>query len=131
MTQEQLQQLLIDWINANKRTSNHVDISADTELLGSGILDSFGFLDLIVHVESKTGLQIDLADADPDEFAVVRGLCNLALKNQAAQPCPGEPGQTDRGDIFAAGARIRRRRQFPVLLGPRIGAGTGVRPSAG
>ena len=88
MTQEQLQGLLIDWIKANKRISNQVEISADTELLGSGILDSFGFLDLIVHVESKTGLQIDLADADPEEFAVVRGLCNLALKNQAVQPCP-------------------------------------------
>jgi hypothetical protein len=29
-----------------------------------------------------------LADADPSEFAVVGGLCNLALKSQAAQPCP-------------------------------------------
>jgi acyl carrier protein len=88
MTQEQMQQLLIDWIKANQRSSNHVDISADTELLGSGLLDSFGFLDLIMHIESKTGFQIDLADADPGEFAVVRGLCNLALKSQAAQPCP-------------------------------------------
>lgn len=87
MTQEQLLQLLIDWIKSNKRISNHVEISADTELLESGILDSFGFLDLILHVESKTGLQIDLADADPSEFAIVRGLSNLALKDQV-QPCP-------------------------------------------
>ena len=41
-----------------------------------------------MHIESKTGFQIDLADADPGEFAVVRGLCNLAMKSQAAQPCP-------------------------------------------
>ena len=88
MTQGQLLQLLIDWIKTNKRTSNHVEISADTELLESGILDSFGFLDLILHVESKTGLQIDLADADPSEFAIVRGLCMLALKSQPVQPCP-------------------------------------------
>jgi acyl carrier protein len=88
MSQEQLQQLVIQWIEANKRTSNHVGISAETELLGTGILDSFGFLDLIMHIESKTGLQVDLADADPGEFAIVRGLCNLALKSQAAQPCP-------------------------------------------
>ena len=88
MSPEQLQQLVIEWIKANKRTSNHVEISADTELLGTGILDSFGFLDLIVHIESKTGFQIDLADADPGEFAVVRGLCNLAVKSQAAQSCP-------------------------------------------
>jgi acyl carrier protein len=88
MNPERLRQLVIEWIKANKRTSNYVEIADDTELLGTGILDSFGFLDLIVHIESKTGLQIDLADADPSEFAVVRGLCNLALKSQAAQPCP-------------------------------------------
>jgi acyl carrier protein len=85
MSQEQLQQFVIEWIKANKRTSNHLEISAETELLGTGILDSFGFLDLIVHIESKTGFQIDLADADPREFAVIRGLCNLAVKSQ---PCP-------------------------------------------
>lgn len=88
MTQQQLQELLIDWIKANKRTSNHNAISADTELLGSGLLDSFGFLDLIVYIESQTGLQVDLTEADPSEFSVVKGLCNLALKSQAAQPCP-------------------------------------------
>jgi acyl carrier protein len=88
MTQEQLLQLLIDWIKTNKRTSSHIEISAETELLESGILDSFAFLDLILHVESKTGFQIDLADADPREFAIVRGLSNLALKSQPVQPCP-------------------------------------------
>lgn len=86
MSQEQLQQLVIDWIKANKRTSNHVEIAVDAELLGTGILDSFGFLDLIMHIESKTGLQVDLAD--PSKFEVVRGLCNLALKSQVAQSCP-------------------------------------------
>ena len=88
MSQEELQRAVIQWIQANKRTSNDVDISPDTELLGAGILDSFSFLDLIMHIESKTGLQVDLADADPAEFAVVRGLCNLALKHQATQACP-------------------------------------------
>jgi acyl carrier protein len=88
MTQEQLLQVLIEWIKSNKRTSNHAEISPDTELLESGILDSFAFLDLILYVESKTGLQIDLADADPREFAIVRGLSNLALKSQPVQPCP-------------------------------------------
>ena len=87
MSREQMQKLLIEWIKANKRTSNDIEITPDTELLGSGLLDSFGFLDLIVFIESNTGLQVDLADADPGEFSMVRGLCNLALKSQAAQPC--------------------------------------------
>jgi len=88
MSQEQLQQLVIDWIKTNKRTSNDIEITGETELLGTGILDSFGFLDLIVHIESTAGLRIDLADDDPIEFARVRGLCNLALKGQTVQPCP-------------------------------------------
>ena len=81
-------ELLTSWLRANKQFSANLQISPDTELLGSGLLDSFDFLDLIVHIEGKTGLQVDLADADPSEFAVVGGLCNLALKSQAAQPCP-------------------------------------------
>lgn len=88
MSQDQLQQLVIEWIKVNRRTSSQEEISADTELLGTGILDSFGFLDLIVHIESQTGFQIDLAEADPAEFAIVRGLCRLALKTPTAQPCP-------------------------------------------
>src|SRR5581483_3167121 len=63
MSREQLQQLLIEWIKANKRTSTDIEITPETELLGSGLLDSFGFLDLIVYIESNTGFQIDLADA--------------------------------------------------------------------
>ena len=88
MSEKRLRELVIEWIKANRRTSNHVEITEDTELLGTGILDSFGFLDLIVHIEGKTGVQIDLADADPAEFAVVRGLCNLAWKGHSPQPCP-------------------------------------------
>jgi len=88
MTQERLLQLLIDWIQANKRTAKQVPITPETELLASGLLDSFSFLDLIVYVEGTTGLRIDLADADPAEFAVVGGLCQLAWKARAVQPCP-------------------------------------------
>ena len=79
MTQDQFLELLNNWIRTNKHLPDGQRISADTELLGSGLLDSFDFLDLIVHIESKTGRKIDLAVADPSEFSVVRGLCNLAL----------------------------------------------------
>jgi acyl carrier protein len=79
LTPQQVFNLLVDWIGAHKRISQDVLITADTELLASGILDSFSYLDLIVYIEGKTGGKIDLAGADPDEFSKVRGLCNLAL----------------------------------------------------
>jgi acyl carrier protein len=79
LTPQQVFSLLVDWIGAHKRVSQDVLITPDTELLASGILDSFSYLDLIVYIEGKTGGKIDLASADPDEFSKVRGLCKLAL----------------------------------------------------
>lgn len=101
MTQDQFLEILTNWIQANKQTSG--TISPDTELLGSGLLDSFDFLDLIVHIESKTGRKIDLAVADPNEFSVVRGLWNLALNNGGRS----EQNETDRRSGLPADAVIR------------------------
>ena len=43
MTQDQFVELLAEWFRANKQTSTDLKITADTELLGSGLLDSFDF----------------------------------------------------------------------------------------
>jgi acyl carrier protein len=102
MTQEQFLDLLTNWIRANKQTPDSFKISADTELLGSGLLDSFDFLDLIVFIESKTGKKIDLAVADPSEFSVVGGLCNLALNGEPSAEGHGSA----RGSILPASAGI-------------------------
>jgi acyl carrier protein len=83
MTQDQFLVLLTDWLKTNKQASNDLPVSMETELLGSGLLDSFDFLDLIVYIEGRTGHKIDLAMADPNEFSLVRGLWNLT---QAADP---------------------------------------------
>jgi acyl carrier protein len=101
MTQDQFLQLLTSWIRANKQTSEPLNISLDTELLGSGLLDSFDFLDLIVHIEGKTGCKIDLAVADPNEFSVVRGLWSLALRDGGRS----EHG-SDRVTTLPAGAEM-------------------------
>ena len=72
-------ELLASWFRANKQTSDGLKITADTELLGSGLLDSFDFLDLIVYIETKSGRKIDLSVADPNQFSLVRGLYQLAM----------------------------------------------------
>ncbi len=103
MTHEPFLELLTNWIRANKHLPEGMRISADTELLGSGLLDSFDFLDLIVHIESKTGRKIDLAVADPSEFSMVRGLCSLALGSAWQRSEQREAGQ---GNIATAGAGV-------------------------
>jgi acyl carrier protein len=86
MNQDQFVELLSDWFRANKQTSDNLQITADTELLGSGLLDSFDFLDLIVFIESKTGRKIDLSVADPNQFSLVRGLWSMATGGDEAGP---------------------------------------------
>ena len=102
MTQDQFIELLTNWLRANKQFSANLQISPDTELLGSGLLDSFDFLDLIVHIESKMAAKIDLSVADPNQFSTVRGLWNLAMSAQGG----AEQRQADRGSILPAGAGI-------------------------
>jgi acyl carrier protein len=82
MSQDQFVELLAAWFRANKQADG-LNITADTELLGSGLLDSFDFLDLIVHIETKTGRKIDLSVADPNQFSLVSGLWQLATGGDA------------------------------------------------
>jgi acyl carrier protein len=103
MTQDQFVELLTNWLRANKQFSANLQISPDTELLGSGILDSFDFLDLIVHIESKLAAKIDLSVADPNQFATVGGLWNLAM---SACGSGAEQRGNDRGKILPAEAGI-------------------------
>ncbi len=84
MSEAHLVDLVINWVRSNHRPGNspNGDISSDTDLIASGMLDSFGFIDLIVFIESRSGCRIDLTDVDPSEFCIVKGLCRITLRSQ-------------------------------------------------
>jgi acyl carrier protein len=94
MTQEQFLDLLTQWIRTNKQAGEELNVSMETELLGSGLLDSFDFLDLIVHIETTNRHKIDLAIADPNEFSIVRGLWNLTVQSEKPSRTDGERKST-------------------------------------
>lgn len=77
----ELVDLVIGWVKVNRQSWDVPDpvIDENTDLIATGLLDSFGFVDLVLFLETECGIKIDLADADPAEFTVVRGLCNIAL----------------------------------------------------
>jgi len=84
ITEQELIDLVIEWVKQNHKLSvpsSEIEISGDTDLLASGLVDSFGFVDLILHIESIDELRVDLTDADPIEFTVVKGLCRIALRS--------------------------------------------------
>jgi acyl carrier protein len=79
----ELVDLIIKWVRNNAQTNGdgHVEITVHTNLLESGLLDSIGFVDLIVFMERQTGCNIDLTDVDPNEFTTANGLSQIALRN--------------------------------------------------
>lgn len=56
-------------------------LSAETDLITSGIVDSHDFIDLCLAIEEKTGVFIDLAELEPEQFSTV-----LALHRHVDRP---------------------------------------------
>jgi acyl carrier protein len=82
--------LIIQWVRDHRQSDHFSDpeITEDTDLMAAGLLDSFGFIELLLFVEGQSGNKVDLTDVDPSEFTAVKGLCNIALSgsNNHLQP---------------------------------------------
>jgi acyl carrier protein len=80
----ELVQRIKDWIRQNQEQVHMVpvDITESTDLIASGVLDSMGFIDLMLFLETVTGDKIDLSEADPAEFTTINGLCKSILTKQ-------------------------------------------------
>lgn len=61
-----------------------VEITPEADLLGTGALDSLGFIELVSFIEETTGVALDLMEIDPDSFSQIRGLCRFALASGSA-----------------------------------------------
>lgn len=83
-SEEQLVQVVIDWVRSKQRSGTlpDGDVTAETDLVSSGLMDSLALIELIASLEEQVGYKIDLTDADPSEFCVVKGLCRITLRSQ-------------------------------------------------
>ena len=69
------------WVGERTGTA----VTPELDLLEAGVLDSLGFVELIAFIEEATGLQLDLLDIEPEEFATIQGLSRFALLKGAPQ----------------------------------------------
>jgi acyl carrier protein len=76
-------ELIIQWVRDNRRPDDSADpeITEDTDLMSTGLLDSFGFIDLLLFIENQRGSKVNLTDVDPAQFTIVKGLSDLAFSN--------------------------------------------------
>jgi acyl carrier protein len=81
MDAEQLAGEVRAWVENKSRELDNgaIEIEPETDLLGTGVLDSLAFIDLVGFIEEQTGQPVDLLDIDPEEFTTIRGLCDAAL----------------------------------------------------
>jgi D-alanine--poly(phosphoribitol) ligase subunit 2 len=87
---------IIERIGAVFAESFHIEVpSPDTDLLESGILDSFQFVELLVQLEQRFGLRIKIDDIDLDDLRTLSRIARLVAANGAAADPVGARPSSD------------------------------------
>jgi acyl carrier protein len=69
---------LIDRVGRLLSTALHIDVPArDTDLFEAGVLDSLGFVELLVQLEREFGLVIATADIEVENFRTVEQIARF------------------------------------------------------
>ena len=66
------------------------DTSEDFDLLTSGVIDSFGVIELIVDVNERFGLDIDFEELDPEGLTIVGPFSRYVAREGAKQQAAGD-----------------------------------------
>jgi acyl carrier protein len=75
---EEYIQTVITWINENCfKDKAPMNITAETSLLTTNILDSLEFLSLVEYLQEKYGIDIDEDDLSPENFDSPSTVANL------------------------------------------------------
>jgi|SRR6476469_1714922 len=61
------------------------DAPGDLDLRGSGMIDSLGFVEVIVELEEKLDLELDLEEMDPEQITVLDPLATYIAARAAAR----------------------------------------------
>jgi acyl carrier protein len=69
-----LRQLVIDWLDDNYHFGEAATVIGDDDrsFLKGGVLDSLGFVKLVLHLENTLGLSIERKHLTPDNFDSLR-----------------------------------------------------------
>jgi D-alanine--poly(phosphoribitol) ligase subunit 2 len=87
------EQTVIERLGILFAESFHIEVpSADTDLLESGILDSFQFVELLLQLEQHFEFRIKIEDIDLDDLRTLARIARLVTANgSAADPLAARP----------------------------------------
>jgi D-alanine--poly(phosphoribitol) ligase subunit 2 len=73
---------LVDQLGELFAEALHIEApESDADLLEEGILDSFQFVELLVHMEKRFNLRIDIAQVDLEDLRTLERIAGLVLRN--------------------------------------------------
>ena len=64
------------------------EVGDELHLLTSGLVDSFGLVELVAQVQSELGHEVDFSDVDPSELATLGGLVHAVERSMRAALVP-------------------------------------------
>ncbi len=76
---EQVQQEIVDYVKREflEDEDEELEVTAETPLISSGIVDSFSMVSLRTFLEKKYSVQIPDAKATPEAFDSIGGIIDL------------------------------------------------------
>jgi len=57
------------------------DFRTESDFIEQGLLDSFDIINLVTELDNRYGISIDGTDILPENFASIKAIENLVLKN--------------------------------------------------
>jgi acyl carrier protein len=79
---QNIERELVQWILSyieEEELSVDIEITADTDLVATGALDSMGFVGLVSRFEMLTGTEVDFEAIDAEELTSIRFLVDRCL----------------------------------------------------
>lgn len=69
---------IIDWVRTNKGDLDQtIEITADSELLRDGLIDSLDLLQLVAYIEDQFKINLPPDALTPDNFSTPQAISNL------------------------------------------------------
>jgi acyl carrier protein len=81
-----IEEEILTFIRERLVTGTRPAIDVETDLVGSGALDSTAMMELVVWVEDRYGIQVALEDLVPENFGSVRRLAGYLGAKVSTEP---------------------------------------------
>lgn len=79
--EQKSRELIVGWISQHKPAMVPPGgLQLDSDLLESGVIDSFDYVSIVEFVTGALGIEVDIADFDDSELGSIAGLAKQIAK---------------------------------------------------